>query len=659
MTRTTFPSLRLWMLCASLLLTGLAGPARPASAQIGPVNPTTGHPIVYLGVVYFAKYDTAIDRQELESIITAFGGTNRTTYRVGRAYDVQLVIQSELAWYDSEGAGAVNASDPVAMQAAFKKYQDFAALIQELKLVWTPLLSYHYTPGWVTTKYAKDAMPNRFMPFIPQSAVWSQEASAWTRKAMQQLSPYFGTSIKAVLCGNEMMTAKRPGEIAPTPAELDARSSAWANAIASLVNAAKSVVQGRVPVTSKLFPYETHATEMLQTSVFPHVYDLLDSLDVIGIDAYPPSHAEYQAFFRSNKATYLAEFNKAEGFSAATRNDVLSWIQLGVSRYNVRYATWFCWKCVPDKPGEIDYSMTADQKLGLNDAINWLLNLNAVYTLPTRSVAFQFSKNVLNKIHPDWMIPEGEAYRQEAALTLATKLPYFQVRYEIDYRPRTADVQIVQVIDHQSVSSFSRRAIYLLESPYARISAPEGSFFVSGDSGNSDGKVTYTPSLAPGTQVFDWTPQWDFEGVRRLASQYVTPSVWVTSPGGVPVAGKYGNSFFIAQGTLHQLYYRPDRPLPTLLGDMINSPAVCAEGSCVPSQGMYISHFSGPNCTGTESYYVPYDNYAYSCRTWNGTGQCGTVRRTVTNYSAKINGGTCQELWPTGNTLSNFVTVFR
>jgi hypothetical protein len=85
----------------------------------------------------------------------------------------------------------------------------------------------------------------------------------------------------------------------------------------------------------------------------------------------------------------------------------------------------------------------------------------------------------------------------------------------------------------------------------------------------------------------------------------------------------------------------------------------CGEASCVPVQGTYVSHFSGPGCSGTESYYLPYDGYAYLCRTWDGGGQCGTIHRTVTNYSARINGGPCQDLWPTGNTLSDFVTVYR
>ena len=91
----------------------------------------------------------------------------------------------------------------------------------------------------------------------------------------------------------------------------------------------------------------------------------------------------------------------------------------------------------------------------------------------------------------------------------------------------------------------------------------------------------------------------------------------------------------------------------------VTAATACGEASCVPAQGMYVSHFSGPACTGTESYYLPYDGYAYNCRTWNGAGQCGTIRRTVTNYSARINGGACQDLWPSGNTLSDFVTIYR
>jgi len=85
----------------------------------------------------------------------------------------------------------------------------------------------------------------------------------------------------------------------------------------------------------------------------------------------------------------------------------------------------------------------------------------------------------------------------------------------------------------------------------------------------------------------------------------------------------------------------------------------CGEATCVASQGMYVSHYSAPNCGGTESYYLPYDGYAYACRSWDGSGTCGTIHRTQTNYSARINGGACQNLWPSGNTLSDFVTIYH
>ena len=88
------------------------------------------------------------------------------------------------------------------------------------------------------------------------------------------------------------------------------------------------------------------------------------------------------------------------------------------------------------------------------------------------------------------------------------------------------------------------------------------------------------------------------------------------------------------------------------------SHAACGEASCVASQGTYISHFTGAGCTGTESYYLPYNGYGYQCRTWNGTGDCGTIHRTVTNRSYRYN-GTCYDAWPSGNTLSDFVTVYR
>ncbi len=86
----------------------------------------------------------------------------------------------------------------------------------------------------------------------------------------------------------------------------------------------------------------------------------------------------------------------------------------------------------------------------------------------------------------------------------------------------------------------------------------------------------------------------------------------------------------------------------------------CGEASCVLPDGQYISHFTGANCTGIESYYTPYDGSAYKCRPWSPTGAvCGTQLRTETNISFKDSAGACTNAWPGGNMLTNFVRVYR
>ena len=79
----------------------------------------------------------------------------------------------------------------------------------------------------------------------------------------------------------------------------------------------------------------------------------------------------------------------------------------------------------------------------------------------------------------------------------------------------------------------------------------------------------------------------------------------------------------------------------------------------IAAQGTYISHFTGANCDGTESYYLPYNGWAYQCRPGNGTGNCGTSAHTMTNRSYYYNGECHENAWPEGNELEHFVTVYR
>ena len=133
-----------------------------------------------------------------------------------------------------------------------------------------------------------------------------------------------------------------------------------------------------------------------------------------------------------------------------------------------------------------------------------------------------------------------------------------------------------------------------------------------------------------------------------------TENVVVYAPGLRPVGYSYS-----ASGGNVTIYSVPiNRMAPTVI-QFQTATAGCGEASCVPAQSSYISHFTGLGCTGTESYYLPYDGYAYQCRPWNGQGQCGTIRRTVTNRSYRDTTGTCRDAWTSGNTLSDFVTVYR
>jgi hypothetical protein len=85
----------------------------------------------------------------------------------------------------------------------------------------------------------------------------------------------------------------------------------------------------------------------------------------------------------------------------------------------------------------------------------------------------------------------------------------------------------------------------------------------------------------------------------------------------------------------------------------------CGERSCAPVRAAYISHFTGQACTGTESYFTGYFGYDGVRRSWDGKGIVGTRLHPMTNRSWRDERGTCHDDWPAGNTLPDFVTVYR
>src|SRR5688572_11410791 len=70
---------------------------------------------------------------------------------------------------------------------------------------------------------------------------------------------------------------------------------------------------------------------------------------------------------------------------------------------------------------------------------------------------------------------------------------------------------------------------------------------------------------------------------------------------------------------------------------------VCGEPSCQPVTGApYFSHFTNPDCTGTEYYHASDFNGDDIGRSWNGTGYVGKIlARNVTLRSHKSMTGAC------------------
>jgi hypothetical protein len=112
--------------------------------------------------------------------------------------------------------------------------------------------------------------------------------------------------------------------------------------------------------------------------------------------------------------------------------------------------------------------------------------------------------------------------------------------------------------------------------------------------------------------------------------------------------GGYGYQYEWSNATASCVQTVPITVLPT-----------CGESSCVSLGGAYVSHYTGWNCAGGESYYTPYFSSDGIRRSWDGNGIAGTILRTATNMSYKDSSGTCYNAWPAGNTLSGFVAIYR
>jgi hypothetical protein len=154
----------------------------------------------------------------------------------------------------------------------------------------------------------------------------------------------------------------------------------------------------------------------------------------------------------------------------------------------------------------------------------------------------------------------------------------------------------------------------------------------------------YTGAGCTGTESY-YTPYFGYDGIRRSWDGH--------GMAGTILRTVTNRSYRSSDGVCHDAW-----PSGNTLSDFVTIYR-CGEASCTPVQAAYISHYTGAGCTGTESYYTPYFGYDGIRRSWDGLGMAGTILRTVTNRSYRSSDGVCHDAWPSGNTLSDFVTIYR
>jgi V8-like Glu-specific endopeptidase len=156
----------------------------------------------------------------------------------------------------------------------------------------------------------------------------------------------------------------------------------------------------------------------------------------------------------------------------------------------------------------------------------------------------------------------------------------------------------------------------------------------------------FTGTGCVGTESY-YTPYFSTDGIRRSWDG--------KGMAGTTLRTVTNRSWRGADGVCHDEWPSGN----TLSGFVTIYRYICGESSCVHLGGAYISHYTGAGCTGTESYYTHYFNNDGIRRSWDGKGAAGTTLRTVTNRSWRGSNGACHDDWPSGNTLSGFVTIYR
>ncbi|MEI7867092.1 MAG: beta-galactosidase [Candidatus Methylumidiphilus sp.] len=131
-----------------------------------------------LGVVMFRPDNP---EYELDRIVFEIAGND--VYREGNGSTLQLVVQTEIPWKDTNPSEGVY---------DFSKFIEYAKTMKARGIKWTPLFSPHYPPQWAIDKYFNNQLTDKHgnktggfhLPFSPSSTVWKNDVPKWINTAL-------------------------------------------------------------------------------------------------------------------------------------------------------------------------------------------------------------------------------------------------------------------------------------------------------------------------------------------------------------------------------------------------------------------------------------------------------------------------------------------
>lgn len=225
---------------------------------------------------------------------------------------LRALVQLEVSWATTE---------PEKQQYNFRFYQDFARLCKEKGLYWSVLLSPHYLPEYIKSKYVADLLTyadgslvpeyDTFLRVSPSSAVWSNEISEWIRafiRAMQDdrgVNHFSDGTIGDLLLGNEVMY--------PVTGKLSTFDSATEAAWKIFKNDPFAILPRSIPPTTEVFTFRANELSNAISAMVTAAGDELQALGVNGValssktfSYYFPPRSTYSGWWGDQGAGYTA-----------------------------------------------------------------------------------------------------------------------------------------------------------------------------------------------------------------------------------------------------------------------------------------------------------------------------------------------------------------